>query len=311
MLDTEVYVEKNLLSQEEKNLLSYILQADKRYQDHEEFHDSNAESKFFPVDQGLDDSIALYDLLLKYELELINIRSDGQDDVMSKEDEKFIFLQMNYAKYRVHILRDLHSKEDLLSPSHSREAIIWYKLAKQRENTIYVLNMDLLWSIMNKQGWYKRCDADHFQSELQNGMLSSVIGFDASKGWKFSTYACTSLLRMGFKCIEKSVKRGSILDSDKNYEFTEEYSQSCTENNVIDEVIIKENISMMREILDENYAGLTKKEYDVMKERYFFEGRRPRTFIDIGKDLGVNKEIVRKMERVAMQKVKEYYDLLK
>src|SRR5690606_26211366 len=142
-------------------------------------------------------------------------------------------------------------------------------------------------------------------SEGNMALLRAVDKFDASRGFKFSTYACRAILKAFSRLGVKHSKYRQLFptDFDPKLEKSDymERKREEHEDDCVDEI---------RKIIRENRAELTDIEQEVIEHRFALGQKEqpdatPMTLEQVGKIIGVTKERVRQIQNKALQKIRQ------
>ena len=219
--------------------------------------------------------------------------------LLSREQERDLFLRMNYAKYR---LREeaQQARKDRLPIGTARKILKLHRLESHTRSHLVQRNLPLVLS-MAKKTHIRGVDFGDMVSEGNMALLRAVDGFDCSRGFKFSTYACRAIMKSFSRLASKTNRYRSRFPTefDPAYEKSDwietqrhEAAAYCTEELV--------------KILQSNSANLSEAELEVIKGRFAFEdGQNRRTLVEMGKILGLTKERIRQIQKKAVGKLRE------
>jgi RNA polymerase sigma factor (sigma-70 family) len=142
-------------------------------------------------------------------------------------------------------------------------------------------------------------DPDDLTSDGFLTLLQAVTHFDPWRGFKFSTYACTSLVRAYLLLAQRTRRTAARI------------------NVLRDEAVVNENrrfvddrekellVDRLRQTLAENTAELTPAERFVVERRLLSRGdTQPETLASIGRMFKLSKERVRQIQLGALQKLR-------
>jgi RNA polymerase sigma factor (sigma-70 family) len=220
--------------------------------------------------------------------------------VLRTADEVRLFLQYNYARYRLAQLAQKQRKR--ASKARAAEMYRWYKKAMSIRNDLTGANLALVIA-MAKRTRIPHVDFSELVSEGNMALLRSIEKFDVSRGYKFSTYACRAIL--------KSFNRLASRSGRYYRRFGIEFDESMEPDNHVDDKrksIQGDALSRLHRILLRNHAELTATEQTVINHRFALtEGSKKKTLAQIGKEMGVSKERIRQIQRSALAKLRRAF----
>lgn len=217
--------------------------------------------------------------------------------LLSKEEEKHLFRQMNYLKHRADRLR---KKLSLASPMPRLMDQIQLLLQRsdQVKGRIIQANLRLVVSIAKKF-----VDAangfDELVSDGNLSLIRAVEKFNYSLGNRFSTYATYAIRRNYFRTVVRAHKLRNRFLSDE--EGLQEISARQHEHSVSPRLIENLNVTFGRLL-----ERLNERERIIIRERFGFAAAEPKTFKELGDELGVCKERIRQIQARAMEKLRKY-----
>jgi RNA polymerase sigma factor (sigma-70 family) len=214
---------------------------------------------------------------------------------LSRQQERTLFLRYNYAKYR---LKKLTEKP--ATAKRRQEAAGWRARARKVREKILHANLPLVPAMAKR----KRVDGVEFAEKVAEGYLAilrSVEYFDASRGFKFSTYACRAILaalcRLGSKA--QTYRKHVPVQFEPAFE-QDDYADRRHRRQR------RDAIESMRQVLQRNEAKLSEVQAEVIRQRYPVAGQgEPQPLWKVGRELGVSTERVRQIERVSLKKLGE------
>jgi RNA polymerase sigma factor (sigma-70 family) len=220
-------------------------------------------------------------------------------NVLSSEEESFLFRKYNYVKSRLSPLEKTKSRKQ---SRDKREFNKWNRRLSDVKNDLVSANMPLVLQ-MAKRCRIPNVDFPEMISEGSMALLRAIDKFDVSRGFKFSTYACRVILR-GFNRMATN---------------TGKYHSRCTiglnpdlekgkPDEELDEIRTATAISDLKEILENNTAELTDIEMTVLNERYGLQSGQPKTLLQTGKLVNRSVECVRQIQLAAIDKIREVFE---
>lgn len=295
----------NKLSAEDRDLLGRALRDQAEYIDNPIFRKKNAEdviydghlaampmpaARFLPLTPRVvpDDDFQIM---------------EASSTVLSAAQERRLFLQFNYARYRVYRVLAEHAGKRL-NLSAVQELLHWQRRANEARAQITQINIPLVLA-MAKRTRITMVDFGDLVSEGNMALLRSVDKFDVSRGFKFSTYACRAIL--------KAFSRIAVKTSQYRGRFPTEFDPALEKSDFTDrkrDETQSDCAGELRTILSRNLAGLTDVEQTVLSARFALD--RPQdtealpnmTLEQVGRLIGVTKERVRQIQKKAMVKVR-------
>ena len=223
---------------------------------------------------------------------------------LSSEEEKSLFLRMNYARFRIKKILDRFVDRRLTKLAVT-EVLWWQHRVERLQNEIVQANMPLVLA-MAKRTKLGNIDYAELISEGNMALLRSVDKFDIGRGFKFSTYACRAIL--------KSFSRVAMKIARYRGRFPVEFDPTLERSDHLDKQRIEhesECIDELRCIIKENTADLNQVEVTVLQARFALakvqglEGDGPQTLEQVGNLIGVTKERVRQIQNRALAKLRD------
>jgi RNA polymerase sigma factor (sigma-70 family) len=264
------------------------------YVDHDSFTDPDAEDRYWG-EQAEPIDVPEYSLFPDQDGALPASRH-----TISKDQERELFLRYNYAKYRACKLLEKQAK--YFSVRRARRAVEWYRKAVSIREKIVHANLALVPSMISRKK-VSSVDFTDLMSEGYMAVLRSVERFDISRGYKFSTYACRSILSalqyLGKKAHRYHKRYGTQFDP--NFEQSDYLERRHSKQR-------SESIDTVREVLRGNDADLTEIERRIIHERFpMIDDRKPSTLSQVGDMVGLTNERVRQIERRSLEKIRHAF----
>lgn len=224
-------------------------------------------------------------------------------------DERTLFLAYNYARYQV--IRTLREHaERKLSAAAMHTILDWDAVATRVCEAVVQANLGLV-PTMVERSRVVGVDFADLISEGHLALLRSISKFDCSKGFKFSTYACRSILT--------SIIRSVALMARHRAHFPTEFDPDMQRADVVDFRRTAEQadeVSSLKNVLTSNRAELSRIEMKVLFERFGVTfGASPlqplaeqKTLREVAAVFGVTKERVRQIQNKALDKLRDAID---
>jgi RNA polymerase primary sigma factor len=225
-------------------------------------------------------------------------------EVLSAAEERLLFMRFNYCRHQVmKILRA--NRGQRLTAAATRELLHWERHAQQTRSDIVRANTSLVLA-MARRSRNSGVELSELVSEGNLALLRCVDKFDATRGFKFSTYACRAILA--------SFSRAAAKSSRLRAHFPATFDPAMERSDYLDrkrERIEAECVDELRQILFDNSAELSSVERRVLGVRFSLDrdepvkpGERRKTLDQVGTMLGVSKERVRQIQNQAMNKLR-------
>jgi RNA polymerase sigma factor (sigma-70 family) len=227
----------------------------------------------------------------------------SQQVILTGAEEKVLFHQFNYARFRVaELQKDVWTSDSRKPTSEQAEQCLrWYRIAERVREQIAETNLALVLA-MAKRTRMSEVDFADLVSEGNMALLRAVDKFDAGRGYKFSTYACRAILkafsRQGMKLSKYRQRFPTDFDPKLERSNFLETKRADFERDAADEV---------KRIVLDNRADLTDVERTVIEHRFGLEStenEKPMTLEQVGQIIGVTKERVRQIQNKAMEKIR-------
>lgn len=261
---------------------------------HRSFAAADIEDKLWGSQQD-DIPVCQYNLLRE-------VPDDQEDGPMprtslSRQEEQTLFLQYNYAKFRLRKL--LEVRPSRISSRRWTEMTVWKNRALRVRAKIVHANLPLVPSMARRV----TCRDVEFSEMLSEGymaVLRCVEKFNVARGFKFSTYACRAILacfyRMGTKA--QTLRKHIPAQFDPEMEQTDFGERRHQQQRA-------DAIEAVREVLFQNSAELSEIERTVIQERFpVLRNHKARTLSEVGRIVGLSNERVRQIENVTLEKLR-------
>jgi len=224
--------------------------------------------------------------------------------ILTGAEEKVLFLQFNYARYRIWDLQEKIKAGPTQKPTQEQaeEMLHWYRKADQIREQLAETNLALVLA-MAKRTRMSEVDFADLVSEGNMALLRAIDKFDCERGFKFSTYACRAIL--------KAFSRQGMKLSKYRQRFPTDFDPKLEKSNHLDTKraeFVSDAASEVKRIVVENHADLTDIERTVIEHRFRLESgdteSKPLTLEQVGQIIGVTKERVRQIQNKALEKIR-------
>lgn len=216
---------------------------------------------------------------------------------ISQEQQRVLFLQLNYARYRLNQLVQEFSVHR--SQALAKEMVRWQARALKARSNLVRANIALVYA-MAKRTRITGVEFTELVSEGNMALLRSVEKFNVSRGCRFSTYACRSILKSFSRVAKKAQRLSKNLPTQVTPNL--DYHDLCTD---MHRLRWEESLDTLREILRDNQARLTDVERVIVTERFALErGGKGRTLAEIASIVGLTNERVRQLQIAALCKIR-------
>lgn len=228
------------------------------------------------------------------------IRSLYAVPLLTKPQEQHLFRQYNFLKWRAH--------ETLLSlgagrPSQKKLRSVEddHRAAMDVRDGIITANLRLVVSIASK-----KADGTNLYDLISDGnvtLMRAVEKFDYTRGFKFSTYAATAIIR----CLYYKRNKDTIY-SEMHIPLTPLVEAIAEDESAAEHRALARQKTMECEV-DKLLSFLDEREIRVMKSRHGIGYLEHKTLQDVGNDEGVSKERIRQIQLRAEDKIRDLVDI--
>jgi len=216
---------------------------------------------------------------------------------LTPAQEVTLFLKFNYARYRLHHLLATPGARD--SIPLTEQVLKWRSRAETSRANLVRANIALVYAMVRRTS-VAGVEFNDLVSEGSIALLRSVEKFDVSRGAKFSTYACRSILKAFGRLAKRTQRkrRNLAIQLSPNLEFYDPHVGKHEQR-------WKESLESLREILGQNLARLSEVEQVIVRERFALNGReKPLTLAQVAKIVGLTDERVRQLQIAALAKIR-------
>lgn len=293
------------LSADDERLLQQIMSVEQDFIDSPAFVEDEAERKIYADAPDIQKPDTSWYHPVMDDLSGTRNRTvkSAQQVILTGAEEKVLFHQFNYARFRIWTIQEevWKTPSRLPVPEQAQEILRWYRVADRIREQIAETNLALVLA-MAKRTRMSEVDFADLVSEGNMALLRAVDKFDAGRGYKFSTYACRAILkafsRQGMKLSKYRQRFPTDFDPKLERSNFLEIKRSSFEKDAAEEV---------KRIVLENRADLSDVERTVIEHRFGLESgelEKPMTLEQVGQIIGVTKERVRQIQNKAMEKIR-------
>ncbi|MHC4994380.1 MAG: sigma-70 family RNA polymerase sigma factor [Planctomycetota bacterium] len=289
------------LAPREEELLKQILSEEMDYVEDERFPRSNGYKKIFEEAPEIPAPNTSWYHPVMEDLSSNRAAKSVVNVVLTAEQERALFLKFNYARYRVARLRKKIGSKPV-TDEQARELIKWYDLSCTLRDQIAQSNLALVLA-MAKRVRHSEMDFAELISEGNMALLRSIDKFNVSRGFKFSTYACRSILKAFSRSGMKHSQYRQLFPTD--FDPALERSDFSRRKNDTHEDDCAEEAGR---IVRTNEAELTEVEQQVIQYRFALDSEdrdaKQLTLEQVGQIVGLTKERVRQIQNKALEKIR-------
>ena len=292
------------LSASDQKLLSDLLESEQDFIDSPAFYEDDAVIKIYDEPAGIPkpDTSWYHPVMDDLSGRTRTIKT-AQQIILTGAQEKVLFHQFNYARYRIWKLQQevWATTSRKPTPVQASEILRWYRRSDEIRQQIANTNLALVLA-MAKRTRMSEVDFADLVSEGNMALLRAVDKFDAGRGYKFSTYACRAIL--------KAFSRQGMKLSKYRQRFPTDFDPKLERSNFLEtkrSTFEKDAAEEVKRIVIQNRAELTDVERTVIEHRFGLEStdpERPMTLEQVGQIIGVTKERVRQIQNKAMEKIR-------
>ena len=207
----------------------------------------------------------------------------------TKPDEKALFVALHTCTYRA--ARPARGK-----PTDGTERQQWARRWRLLRDYIVEKNMGLVYSMLRRFALWK-CDEDDLLSDALLGLTRAVGRFNPWRGYRFSTYACNVIARAVMRRGKQEGHRRQLFPVQHEVSFERPVPTFDSQTELY--------VERLSRVLHQNLGELTDLESRILAQR-FPAAQQPRlTFQEIGDAVGLSKERVRQIQKVALDKLRQ------
>ena len=220
-----------------------------------------------------------------------------QTRLLTRDEEQFYFRRMNWLKFRAAAdRRKLDRRRATPSQMDRVEALLTE--AETVKAILITANLRLVVSIAKKfiDATYS---FDEPVSEGNVALMRAVEKFNFALGNRFSTYATYAIQRHFFRLSH----RGRQFR--KRFVADDEALRERAAQEPAHEYRSAEQIDLLKGLFGQFLGDLEPREREIVVARFGFDGKPPRTFRELGSEMGVCKERIRQIQGRAIEKLRD------
>jgi RNA polymerase sigma factor (sigma-70 family) len=293
-------------TQEEERLLKALVKGEQDFIDSPSFYTKDPERKLFEDAPAVrkPDASWYHPVMDDLNAGRGRMPKTSEQVILTGAEEKVLFLQFNYARYRIGQIQDEVRSSETGKPTHEQcEALLrWYRKADELREQIAETNLALVLA-MAKRTRMSEVDFADLVSEGNMALLRAVDKFDCERGFKFSTYACRAIL--------KAFSRQGMKLSKYRQRFPTDFDPKLEKSNHLEvkrSEFKSDAAAEVKRLVTENRCELTDIERTVIEHRFRLESpdpdEKPMTLEQVGQIIGVTKERVRQIQNKALEKIR-------
>ena len=219
---------------------------------------------------------------------------------LSREDEKTLFLQFNYARHLLCQTRRRLLRQGTWQRQEIEKLLHWHHEQLQYRSQIVTGNIGLVVGMVQRVN-YPGVELGDLISEGNMALLRAAERFDCERGFRFSTYACRAIFKSFSRAAKQNYRYCSL--------FAAQLESTMEKDNHIEErrdEMRREWIDEVRTIVRDNLADLSGVEMSVVKLRFSLDrdSASPLTLKEVGAKLSLTKERIRQIQKKALEKLR-------
>ncbi len=205
------------------------------------------------------------------------------------------FKQMHFCAHQLRRLRSRYGTEAEHEPAYQRYSAMHQRLREQIASD----NLGLVYD-MYKRTRIPNVDGDELLSDGMMALTRAIDTFNPWRGFRFTTYACSAIVRAFYRCRLKAIKRHQYepLNFEAKFEKSNWLETRRSEES-------RHYAERLAKVLADGSVKLTETEREILTQRFPLDGdTRGRTLADIGRRMSLSKERVRQIQNTALSKLR-------
>ena len=217
---------------------------------------------------------------------------------LSRRDEAILFRRYNCARH--HLAGLMAKQARRVSGPRAGEILTWRRRVLENQDALTQANMALVVAMAKRTRIYS-VEFEELVSEGNMTLLRAMDKFDVSLGFKFSTYACSAILRAFSRLATKAgtYRQRFPASSEPQKERSDALEQRHTAQHDL-------ALEDLRHVLARNRADLTDVERTVLEARFALAGQdHTHTLWEVSRRLRLSEERVRQVQIGALGKLRQ------
>jgi RNA polymerase primary sigma factor len=300
----EVVRKLEQFSQADRELLAKVLTETVEFVDNPMFHDKTSAEEFEKGFSAAEPDLAACEAQL-YGMDLFEEQDRARTAFkpLNHEQENRLFLKLNYARYRINRAMKRARGKPLMMDTVN-ELLRWRKAELATRSQITQANIPLVLG-MAKKIKPGTVEFTELVGEGNMALVRSVDKFDCARGFKFSTYACRSIL--------KSFSRVAMMTHRYRNRFPVAFDPCFEKSGYLEQRREDTRIFCLDRIRyllgnSSQEGELSEIEKQVLRARFGIResagAEKAMTLEEVGKVIKVSKERVRQIQNKAMKKLR-------
>lgn len=181
---------------------------------------------------------------------------------------------------------------------------------KNARNKLIEHNLRLVAHIIKKY-YSSNVDQDDLISIGTIGLIKAVSTFDYTKGNRFATYGSRCIeneILMHFRTVKKTANEvyfDNAIDTDKDGNQLTLMDIISDDNNICDEIELKIRTCQLYKFVENS---LDRREFEIISKRYGLYNRKSLTQREVAEELNISRSYVSRIEKKALEKLKNCYE---
>lgn len=289
------------MCQSDQNRARQILEQSGEFMDDDTFHVKGAAKSLFSADNRIPQADSSWYLTATAGFGDTRQVTPAPTPMLTAKQERTIFRQFNFARFQLACLKEKQSGKKL-TERQCRAVLLWHEVAAYLREQIAQFNLPLVLAMIKHVGTRSNVDRNELIGEGNMALMCAIDKFRVDRGFKFSTYACRSILTAFGRTGKKQSRQQRVFpvsfDADMD-EVDPHDDESQVEQ--------RDQEMRMKQVIANNEANLTEIEQTILRHRFPLNEHvdgEPMTLVEVGKMIGFTKERVRQIQMKALEKLR-------